>query len=537
MRFISHQPQLAVTWFKSPEIEEELILNLKLLKAGMVRRFPRSIDISKILSDIRSRSDEAGRFLYKKTPISQAVESLTESPQVSSVRRIYTIYPKLVGAISYKYASITSLRAAMPRGAPKISSVTLQKLYEIEALEAVSPPKSFDEKRLRYYFRALGAVSKTYKEMELSMEEMSETATRKTQPIIEGMKETYRLIIQRPSPTFIGTHISAQRIKDALSIHEAHIKKIVYSQAFLFEPTFFINLRETLNLLTQKTWRGEVYDLSRIFVRNLSLLPYLYWEEPLKAGETGKPPVLLAHARVFFEGPTYPLTRQLPPSKVEYFRSAAEFFGKLIASSSTVPLMEQRIKSLVVEGFKKDSVEFKVTGRYAETISEVLPHLMDYHPIVSRFTPKIKPMIPQPMKLMEYAGLMKKPLDVVYPLISSVKAIFGRIPLKFDLGRLIMRISEGLTVHIYSAISKPLFGVSYGGEATFFQSLRIHEVTSILQMLSSAPSPPSETVKVQRPINVTVKVESPVDEGDLRELERKIIKILREEARRHGLNI
>ncbi|MBS7654089.1 MAG: hypothetical protein QXU95_01005 [Candidatus Bathyarchaeia archaeon] len=537
MRFINLQPQLAVTWFKSPEIKEEFILNLKLLKAGMARRFPHSIDISKILSDIRSRSDEAGRFLYKKTPISQAVESITESPQISSVRRIYTIYPKLAGAISYKYASIIPLRASMPSGAPKISSVTLQKLYEIETLEAVSPLKSFDEKRLRYYFRALWAVSKTYREMESSMEEMSETATRKTQPIIEGMKETYRPIIQRPSPAFIRTHISAQRIKDALSIHEAQIKRMVYSHAFLFEPAFFINLIETVNLLTQKTWRGVVYDLSRIFVRNLSLLPYLHWEEPLKAGETGKPSVLLAHERVFFEVPMYPLTRQLPHSKVEYFRSAAEFFGKLIASSSTVPLTEQRIKSLVGEGFKKYSVEFKVTRRYAETISEVLPHLMDYHPIVGRFKPKIKPIVPQPMKLMDYAGLMKKPLDVVYPSISSVKAIFGRILLKFDLERLIMRISEGLTAHIYSAISKPLFEVSYGGEATFFQSLRIHEVASILQMLSSAPPPSSEAVKVQRPINVTVRVESPADEGDLRELERKIVKILREEARRHGLNI
>jgi hypothetical protein len=534
IRFISLQPALAITQFMSPMIEEEFILNFKLLKAGWAHRLLHPINIWKIISNIRSESAEASRFLYKKSSIPQkkADVSLSKLPKVSFARRIYSIYPK-VAAVTYKHAGISLLKVSTLESASKISSVTLQKPYKTKALEATPSLKSFDEKNLQRYLKVVRAFSRTYEEgMELSIEKLLEVARRELRPALRGIGESSKQFAQRSYLTFIRAYTIAQKRKDTLPTYEAYIERIIYSQAFLFKPT----LQESLDLITKKTWWSEFYTLPQIFIENLlGRLSPLSQDGLSKTVEIGKPLILPVHMRVFFGSFMHHLTRQLLSSELEHFRLLAEFSGKLVIPSSTFSLMEDLIKSLVDEGFRRDFIGFKVARRYAEAISWALPHLMDYYSIVTRIAPKTKPTITQLMRLTEYHGLMEKSLNVVHSSIFGVKAIFGNILLKFDSGRLVKSVSEGLITHIYSTISKPWLEGSYSGWDESFQLLRAREITLIPQTFSSAP--PSQAVRVQRPINITVRVESPADEGDLRELERKMIKILREEARRHGLNI
>ena len=53
--------------------------------------------------------------------------------------------------------------------------------------------------------------------------------------------------------------------------------------------------------------------------------------------------------------------------------------------------------------------------------------------------------------------------------------------------------------------------------------------------LMQVPTARAREPRILRPLNITVKVESLRDERDLRELERKIAKILREAARKYGV--
>lgn len=66
------------------------------------------------------------------------------------------------------------------------------------------------------------------------------------------------------------------------------------------------------------------------------------------------------------------------------------------------------------------------------------------------------------------------------------------------------------------------------------RSLKLHEMASLMSLLS-ALSQTARSTQLQRPMNVTVRVESLADERDLRELERKIARILRDAARRYGV--
>jgi hypothetical protein len=73
-----------------------------------------------------------------------------------------------------------------------------------------------------------------------------------------------------------------------------------------------------------------------------------------------------------------------------------------------------------------------------------------------------------------------------------------------------------------------------------FPTVKLHEIVPLLSSVR-APTrterpPRSERVKsIERPRSIEVKVEPPRDERDLRELRRKITRILREEAKRHGV--
>ena len=417
-------------------------------------------------------------------------------------------------------------------------------------------------------------------------EEISETVTEKTRPtkasigyyetkgiiymthlLSEMAKETFKPIIQRSFAAFVRPYIFARRRRSISSSYGAYIEKIIYSKALSPEPAYFMDLRKTLKslfysstrsladhtriflvpLLSRKArWSGSLYRLhSKLYIRayrktrrnevhaisrmlNKNLLPLLFPKisRSLEIEETEEPSTLLEHTRIFFEVTAYPLASQLFSSKVEYLRPVIDFFGRIVELSRIFPLTEPPMTERFV-GFK-------------EAISGGLLYPAENYPTVGHFAHEIKPVTSHMIKLTEYLRFMEKSLDTVSPLTSSVKAIFGTIlPLKFDLERFVKWVSEGLTAHIYPAMSKPLLGAQtpYGGRVTSFQLLRMHEVASILQMFSSIPPPSSERVRVQRPINITVRVESPADEGDLRELERKIVRILREEARRYGLNI
>jgi hypothetical protein len=70
-----------------------------------------------------------------------------------------------------------------------------------------------------------------------------------------------------------------------------------------------------------------------------------------------------------------------------------------------------------------------------------------------------------------------------------------------------------------------------------FPAFKLKEIIPLLQTIAIPPAKIERPAVIQRPLNITINVESPVDEDDLRELRRKIERILREEARRHGVSI
>lgn len=69
---------------------------------------------------------------------------------------------------------------------------------------------------------------------------------------------------------------------------------------------------------------------------------------------------------------------------------------------------------------------------------------------------------------------------------------------------------------------------------TISSPVRMHEAIPMLSLMR-AQAVRTKEPKVLRPVDITLKVESLRDERDLRELERKIAKILREAARRYGV--
>ncbi|MEM4983258.1 MAG: hypothetical protein QXK73_06735 [Candidatus Bathyarchaeia archaeon] len=592
MRFTGLRPQLATALFRIPKIEEELILNLgfELLKVRLSRSFLHFMNVSKTLSDIRSKLDEQAYFVYEKSPVFKAVTPITASLPTPAAQRVYTKYPEAAGVIPYKYADMVGLKAMKPLK----SFGEKWSQHNIGAIEVADRVYVRTEKFHSLLENRLNGLIKLVKSpyqipiySVSTRKEISETVAEKTRPtranigyyetkgiiymtylLSEMMKETFKPIIQRSSTAFVRLYILAQRRRSISSSYEAYVEKIIYSKALSPEPAYLMDLRKTLEsffhsstlsladhtriflvpLLSRKAqWseplyrlhsklyvqayrkarRSEVHVISRALNRNLfpSLFPKI--SRSLKIEETEEPSTLLEHTRIFFEATAYPLMSQLFSSKVEYLRPVIYFFGKMVELSRIFPLTEPLTKSFVGESFK-------------EAVSGGLPYLVEHYPTVGHFAHEIKPVTSHVIKLTEYLGFMEKSLDTISPLTSSVKAIFGdMLPLKFDLERFVKWVSEGLTAHIYPAISRPLLEtqIPYGGRVTSFQLLRMHEVASILRMFSSMSPLSSERVRVQRPINIMVRVESTADEGDLRELERKIVRILREEARRYGLNI
>ena len=73
-----------------------------------------------------------------------------------------------------------------------------------------------------------------------------------------------------------------------------------------------------------------------------------------------------------------------------------------------------------------------------------------------------------------------------------------------------------------------------------FPTIKLQEIVPLLSSVR-APTPRERPPKasrvkaIERPRSIEVKVESPRDDRDLRELRRKITRILRDEARRHGV--
>jgi len=617
MRFTSPQPQLAATWFRSPRIEGDLVLNLrlKLSRVEVSRSLLRLVNVPKILSDVKnelSKLCESVSLPYEKSPLFQAADSLTTSSPVSALRRVYMVHPKAAGTILYSYAETAGLRR-LPR-----------RFYAAMALEAISTPKFLGEGGIGRYTEAISSlrvVNRAYGEIGSFTERVSEATDEKIQPITEAMRGSFEPIIQVFSPALNRTYALTQKRRRNLLVYEAYVRSIAYGKELPSKPVPPVSLRENLGSLARETlwskssytfqqefyiqayrkaWRSGARTLSQALAesirRGLPLLSPKIWRM-LEVEEAGEPSVLLERTRIFFKFSKYlPSTRQIFSSGTEYLRLVTEFFGetrallqafqsagrlvrslagyrvgreplKLLGANQigVLPLVksifgENNLPSrvaLIGGDLRKDVVGFKAAKRYGKVIGEVLPYLMErYSTVFSGFlplkigferliregggsylTPQTESRTARIVGLTEYFSLMEKRLGKVHPSVSRVKAVFGGFPpIRFGLGGLVKVLSEGLSAYAYFTVSRPLFDFSYGGRVAPFQLLRIHETASLLQMFSSTPPSP-ERIKVQQPINVTIRVESPADEGDLRELERKIIKILREEARRYGLNI
>lgn len=103
-----------------------------------------------------------------------------------------------------------------------------------------------------------------------------------------------------------------------------------------------------------------------------------------------------------------------------------------------------------------------------------------------------------------------------------------------DLGSLIRRVSSVVTGPAYTGAGTYALEMPQRGFSVTPQMLKLHEIVPLMNLLSSLTRE-ARAPAVKRPLDVTVKVESPAEERDLRELERKIAKILRDAARRYGV--
>ncbi|NIM06138.1 MAG: hypothetical protein GTN65_11125 [Armatimonadetes bacterium] len=126
------------------------------------------------------------------------------------------------------------------------------------------------------------------------------------------------------------------------------------------------------------------------------------------------------------------------------------------------------------------------------------------------------------------------PSAEIMPQILEMQRVLAEGFSMLDVGALIRGVSGIVTEPAYTGIERYALEMAPGGFPVTPQVLKLHEVVPLMNLLS-ALTREAKAPRIQRPLDVTVNVESLTDERDLRELERKIARILRDEARRYGV--
>jgi len=188
--------------------------------------------------------------------------------------------------------------------------------------------------------------------------------------------------------------------------------------------------------------------------------------------------------------------------------------------SEAAPTIERQLSGLMEKGFEGVAAVGELAGYYSMVMSGA-----------SEAYETIRGMLEVGEAALE---VLRGPSAEFTPhILEMQRALAEGLPMA-DLGTLVRGVSSFVTGLAYTGTGTYALEVPPGGFSATPQMLKLHEIAPLMNLLS-ASTRGARAPRVQRPLDVTVKVESLTDERDLRELERKIAKILRDAARRHGV--
>jgi hypothetical protein len=200
-------------------------------------------------------------------------------------------------------------------------------------------------------------------------------------------------------------------------------------------------------------------------------------------------------------------------------------FGKPIEGitkglSRAAPVIERQLSGLMEKGFEGVAA----VGELAEYYSMVMSGASEAYGTIGA-------ALGMGEAALKVFGV---PSAEIMPQILEMQRVLAEGFSMLDVGALIRGVSGIVTEPAYTGIERYALEMAPSGFPVTPQVLKLHEVVPLMNLLS-ALTREAKAPRIQRPLDVTVNVESLTDERDLRELERKIARILRDEARRYGV--
>jgi len=262
--------------------------------------------------------------------------------------------------------------------------------------------------------------------------------------------------------------------------------------------------------------------------------------EGLFAALAGGPPALIEMAKEFLgmrteeaaEAPSVTIEIEAPleipesrktaqgPAAPRLLEVTKPVEGIAEGLSEAAPSMERQLSGLMEKGFEG----VVAVGELAEYYSMVMSGASEAYETISAM-----------LQVGEAAiEAFKGPSAEITPQILEMQRTLAEgFPME-GLSTLIRGVSSVVTGPAYAGIERYALEMAPGGLPVTPRMLKLHEIVPLVNLLSALTREARAPI-VQRPLDVTVKVESLTDERDLRELERKIAKILRDAARRYGV--
>jgi hypothetical protein len=225
----------------------------------------------------------------------------------------------------------------------------------------------------------------------------------------------------------------------------------------------------------------------------------------------------------------YPLDKQ--EAWMQSIREATKVASSYLGRVSDMLLGEEMARRLsAIPPFITEATE----------TAQTVPHTSYFMSRTSRLTTPLSPLI---MKL----GFGIAEAKQLYPAVEAMSDVRRALDVSRILPREAFTHQAGTEEAIESIIS-----VLHAPAERYtleripleapraFPTIKLQEIVPLLSSIRAPtqrerPSRAPRVKAIERPRSIEVKVEPPRDERDLRELRRKITRILREEARRHGV--
>lgn len=226
-----------------------------------------------------------------------------------------------------------------------------------------------------------------------------------------------------------------------------------------------------------------------------------------------------------------------------------------VTTPSIIPESYRALGEMLVRGVEE--IAFKVVKAYPKmaeisALSEVWRSIKPTAPLYRELMSiTAVPKLPQIIEAVKVAKPIRKyavesGLSLIYAVSESIQrgiiSYFVRNILVEGVSDLSMATSlQAIREHIAKMARRLVEGYVVGKPSiklpitpiTALSPVRILEIVSMKSFMRV----PTPRPRILQPLNITIKVESLRDERDLRELERKIAKILREAARRYGVRL